>query len=264
METPFETGPQRYQPPQDYVYARDPKLRFDQRRLARVVGIIALGMPVVLGLGGMLLGRFRTALSGYYYEAIVLGDFFVGCLIAIGALLMAYRGWTPKVAQLATIAGLASFVVAFVPMYGWFTACEQLAADGSCAVQTARYPVAGYWIHAGAAGLLFAILAFFCLFVFTKIPVDENTGAIEPTPAKRRRNLIYRTSGIVIAGGAISIGVGDLIFGDWWNARNMTFWMEALILAAFGTSWLTQGRVFAPLSDPRDRADAAIAKEHKR
>ena len=264
MDTPFETGPERYQPPRDYIYARDPKLRFDQRRLARVVGIVALGMPIVLGLGGLLLGRFRTALSGYYYEAIILGDFFVGCLVAIGALLMAYRGWTPKVAQLATIAGLASFVVAFVPMDGWITGCQQFAQDGTCAVQSVRYPVAGYWIHAGAAGLLFAILAFFCLFVFTKIPVDEDSGTIEPTLAKRRRNLIYRTSGIVIALCAVAIGVGDLIFGEWWNARNMTFWMEALILAAFGTSWLTQGRVFSPLSDPRDRQDAVIAKDRMR
>ena len=38
FETPFETGPERYQPPANYPYARDPKLRFDQRRLARVVG----------------------------------------------------------------------------------------------------------------------------------------------------------------------------------------------------------------------------------
>ncbi|MFU7528971.1 hypothetical protein [Qipengyuania sp. ASV99] len=253
MEIPFETGPARYQPPQDYPYASDPKLRFDQRRLARIVGVIALGMPVVLGLGGLALGEFRTALSGYYYEPIVLGDFFVGCLIAIGALLMAYRGWSPKVAQLATIAGFAAFAVALVPMDGW------IVASGA-----AIYPEAGYWVHAGAAGILFAILAFFCLFVFTKVPMDTAGEKPALTPAKRRRNVIYRTSGVIIAVSAIAIGVGDLVFGDWWNARSMTFWMEAVILAAFGISWLTQGRVLDPLSDPRDRQDAAIAKQRTR
>lgn len=253
MEIPFETGPARYQPPGNYPYARDPKLRFDQRRLARIVGVIALGMPVVLGLGGLALGRFRTALSGYYYEPIVLGDFFVGCLIAIGALLMAYRGWTPKVAQLATLAGIAAFAVALVPLEGW------ILASG-----TALYPVVGYWVHAGAAGILFAILSFFCLFVFTKVPMDADGGTPALTPAKRRRNAVYITSGIIIAASAIAIGAGDLIAGDWWNARKMTFWMEALILTAFGTSWLTQGRVLDPLSDPRDRQDAAIAKQQMR
>ena len=113
MESPFELDRERYQPPSDYIYARDPQLRFDQRRLATVVGVIAFGLPIVLGLGGLVLGEFRDALSGYYYEEIVLGDFFVGSLVAIGALLFAYRGWTPKVAQLASLAGVAALLVAY-------------------------------------------------------------------------------------------------------------------------------------------------------
>ncbi|EAQ30007.1 hypothetical protein NAP1_04505 [Erythrobacter sp. NAP1] len=261
METPFETGPARYQPPANYPYARDPKLRFDQRRLARVVGFIAFAMPVVLGFGGYALGRFRVALSEYYYEVILLGDFFVGCLVAIGALLMAYRGWTPKVAQLATLAGIAALLVAFVPMNGWIMGCEELADDGTCAVQAVRYPVIGYWVHAGAAGLLFAILSFFCLFVFTKIPVDDASGQKIMSPAKMRRNAIYVTSGILIALGAISIAVAGLLGVPWWFDNNMTFWAEAMILGAFGASWLVQGRALAPFNDPRDREDAKLAKQ---
>ncbi len=263
FDTPFETGPERYQPPRDYVYARDPKLRFDQRRLALVVGFIALSMPVVLGLGGVWLGNFRQALSEYYYEPIILGDFFVGCLIAIGALLMAYRGWTPNVAKLATIAGLASLVVGFVPMFGWVTGCRELGGDGQCLSLIAVYPMIGYWVHAGAAGILFSILSFFCLFVFTKVPLDESGIRQQPTAAKRRRNAIYITSGIVIALCSIAIGLGDLIAGDWWRERNLTFWMEAVILAAFGVSWLTQGRALTQLTDPRDREDAQIAKQQR-
>jgi hypothetical protein len=266
MESPFETGPERYQPPADYTYAHDPELRFDQRRLARVVGVIALGMPVVLGLGGYVLGRFRVALSEYYYEPLGLGDVFVGCLVAIGALLMAYRGWTPKVAQLATLAGIAALVVAFVPMGGWAPdalprACGITVRDGICARVIFLYPELGYWIHAGAAGVLFAILSFFCLFVFTKVPSAPTGAPGVKTPAKRRRNRIYIASGLVIALCALSIAFGDQIAKDWWQAYNLTFWMEAVILAAFGISWLTQGRALAPLSDPQDRADAAIARE---
>lgn len=263
MKTPFETGPQRYQPPANYPYARDPKLRFDQRRLARVVGFIAFAMPVVLGVGGYSLGRFRIALSDYYYEPILLGDFFVGCLVAIGALLMAYRGWTPQVAQLATLAGIAALAVAFVPMGGWIVGCNAIGPDATCLDPQTRYPVIGYWVHAGAAGVLFAILAFFCLFVFTKIPHDEAGSRQLPTPAKRRRNAIYIVSGIIIAVSAISIAIGDQLVGERWRADHLTFWAEALILAAFGASWLTQGRTLSPLNDPRDQADAAVAKEQK-
>ncbi len=264
MQTPFETGPGRYQAPRDYPYARDPKLRFDQRRLASVVGVIALGMPIVVGLGGEALGEFRIALSEYYYEPIVLGDLFVGCLVAIGALLMTYRGWTPKVAQLATLAGIAALVVAFVPMEGWVVGCERLGDDGTCALDRVVYPVIGYWVHAGAAGVLFAILAFFCLFVFTKVPMNEAMRKEAPSPAKRRRNVIYIASGVVIAVCAISIGIGHQIAGDWWTDNDMTFWMEALILVAFGASWLTQGRALAPLVDPQDREDAALARRARR
>lgn len=256
IETPFETGPERYQPPADYVYARDPKLRFDQRRLASVVGIIALGMPIVLGVGGLILGRLRIAISDYYYEPILLGDFFVGCLVAIGALLMTYRGWTPKVAQLATLAGIAALLVAFVPMSGWVSGAE----DGGQRI----YPVIGYWVHAVSAGVLFAILSFFCLFVFTKIPHDEESGEHIATPAKKRRNLIYRVSGLTIALSAIGIGIGGQFGPDWWWRSYATFWLEALILAAFGISWLTQGRVFGPaLKDPRDKRDEALVAAGK-
>lgn len=260
MQTLFETGPERYQPPENYVYASDPKLRFDQRRLAAVVGFIALSMPIVLGLGGLVQARFRSALSEYYYEDIFLGDYFVGCLVAIGALLMAYRGWTQSVAKLATIAGLASFAVAFVPMFGWEIECIEADTFGRCTERLSHFPTMGYWVHAGAAGVLFGILSFFCLFVFTKVPVDQAGGIPAPSAAKRRRNAIYITSGIVIAVSAIAIGVGDLFFGTDWNALNLTFWAEAIILTAFGISWLVQGRVFAPLSDPQDHKDAAAAK----
>ena len=236
METPFETGPARYQPPSAYRYAHDPKLRFDQRRLARVVGLIALGMPIVLG------------------------DIFVGCLIAIAALLMAYRGWTPKVAQLATLAGAAALIVALVPMSGWAPGCSAGASQIACDGQAMLYPVIGNWIHAGAAGILFAILAFFCLFVFTKIPSGPDGGPGVPSLAKRRRNVIYRTSGVLIAGCAVAIGIGGQSAGEWWLAYDMTFWLEAVILSAFGVSWLTQGRALVRLEDPRDREDEAIAK----
>ena len=262
MDMPFEVDPQRYQRTGDYVYARDPKLRFDQRRLARVVGVVAFGLPIVLGLGGVLLGDFREALSGYYYEELVLGDIFVGSLVLIASLLLAYRGWTPHVAQLATFAGVAALLVALVPMEGWVTGCEALDALGQCETETRLYPQIGYWVHAGSAGALFAVLAFFCFFVFTRVPAHR---AHEPlSRAKRMRNAIYRVSGTVIVVSTLAIAAGDLLAGDGWRGNNLTFWMEALALGAFGTSWMVQGRaVPQQLRDPEDQADAAEVQRQK-
>lgn len=266
METPFETGPQRYQAPDNYLYAQDPKLRVDQKRLAKLVGGIALAMPIVLGIVGYFQGRFRTALSEYFYEPLLLGDYFTGSLIALAALLTAYRGWTPKVRDLATLAGLSLLFVAFVPMAGWYVGCEELPNLGgtSCSVSNAILPKVGYWVHAGSAGVLFAILSFFCLFVFTKPLVDDQGSPLPPTDAKKIRNVIYIVSGIVIAVSAIAILLGDQILTTDWNEYNLTFWMEALILAAFGISWLTHGRVIKALADPQDRADLNAVSEKSR
>ena len=62
-------------------------------------------------------------------------------------------------------------------------------------------------------------------------------GSPDKDPARRLQTLelagqaaVPFTSGILIAVSAISIGIGDRIVGEWWNARNMTFWAEAVIL----------------------------------
>ena len=59
----------------------------------------------------------------------------------------------------------------------------------------------------------------------------------------------------------ILIGLGGQFAGPWFFEAKLTFWLEAVILAAFGVSWLVQGRAVATLADPQDREDAAIARK---
>lgn len=256
MQNPIEVGRARYRADEDYVYAADPVARFDQRRLASMVGYVAIGLPIVLGIGGAVLGwlklgSFRASISGFYYESVLLGDIMVGALAFIGTLMLAYRGWSRKVADLATAAGLAAYLVALFPADGWFL----VPGEGAIFVTSAHI------LHAVAAGVLFLILAFFCFFVFTKVEVHQTEGEGVPASVKRARDRIYRAAGTLILLSIAAIPLGGLLAGDTAETYRITFWAETVALTAFGISWLVQGRASSTiLMDVRDRRDKAIAK----
>lgn len=256
MINPLEVDENRYQGGDEYIYAKDPKLRNDQRRLAAFIGLAAIGMPIVLALGGSILGNFdlgefRKSLSGFYYEEVVLGDIFVGTLIFIGTAMFVYRGWHPKIALLATIGGLCAFLVALFPADGWFIVDDgrQIFEEGSDR------------IHFWAAVALFAILAWFCFFVFTKVEPHQRDTDGKLLPTKRNRNMFYRFSGTIIVLSVAAIGIGETIDPDWATRIRLTYWGETIALVAFGVSWLVQGRAFGTLAqDPRDQLDEAVAE----
>lgn len=251
MENPLEVGGDRYQAEYDYVYASDPVLRFDQKRLASMVGYVAIGLPIILGLGGMAFGDFRQSMSGFYYERVLLGDIFVGSLVFIGTLMFAYRGWARKVASLATIAGLASYLVALFPAAGWLVGKDNEPI----------FVKATNIIHAGGALVLFLILAFFCFFVFTKVEPHQIREGGVPEDTKRIRNRIYRISGTLILLAIVAIGLGNYFCADWAARHRVTYWAEAVMLIAFGISWLVHGRALGTLLlDERDKHDIAIAE----
>ena len=252
MELPLETGATRYQAEPDNAYAHDPKLRFDQRRLASIVGYVAIGMPIILGLGGVLLGSFRQSLSGFYYEPVLLGDIFVGSLVFIGAVMFTYKGWNRKVGHLASLAGVAAFAVALFPAGGW-------VVDGNDAERVLAQPA--HILHALGALTLFLILAWFCFAVFTKVEAHQRDAAGNLLPNKLRRNRIYRVTGTLLLLAIAAITIGDLFFPDWSVRNRLTYWAETVALVAFGISWIVQGRASGMLmQDPRDRMDEIQAE----
>jgi len=261
MQNPIEVSRTRYRADEDYIYAVDPVARFDQRRLASMVGYVAIGLPIVLGIGGLMLGglthggsplgSFRASISGFYYESVLLGDVMVGALAFIGTLMLAYRGWSRKVADLATGAGLAAYLVALFPAAGWFL------VSGEDAI----FVTASHILHAVAAGVLFLILAFFCFFVFTRVEVHQTEGEGVPASVKRARDRIYRAAGTLILLSIAAIPLGGLLLEDRADTYRITFWAETVALTAFGISWLVQGRASnTRLMDVRDRRDKAVAK----
>lgn len=262
MRSPAEFSRATFGTQPGYVYASDPKLRFDQKRLASLVGFAAFGLPIVLALGAVVYRLvfdreselLAPSISAFYYREIVLGDFFVGTLVFIGTLLLAFRGWNRNVSRLSSVAGLFAFGVALFPTCGWRM------------VGTRPAPIEGDWIgwaHNISAAGLFAILAYFCLSVFTLVEDNNVHPSGQPFDSKAARNRIYVGSGIVIVAMLLTILIGSQLLGKW-SALKLTFWCEAIALFAFGVSWTTLGRAMnSLLLDPRDKRDRAKVRQEE-
>ena len=268
----------RFTPDSVHTYNDNPRYLFDQRRLAALIGLVAFGLPLLLLAGTMAGACFYISISHYYYTQF-LGGVFVALLAFIGTFLIAYRGECSGDNWLATYAGLSAFGIAIFPTDG--QGCEEPSFSGRAFVDFVNDPQSGtanivpsadstsYFelipfageIHLASAAFFFGFLAYYSLFVFTRI-IDEHhrTEKGRLRLAKFLRNSLYYLSGIIILGamGAI-IGnsVYEAIMGQpnpIWDAMNLTFYMEAIALWAFALSWIVRGRFFGLtlLFDDRD------------
>ncbi|SNR25794.1 hypothetical protein [Puniceibacterium sediminis] len=188
-----------------------------------------------------------------------------------------YRRFSQRDLRLAQIAGAMAFLIALMPTNG--SGCSlsddtmrafYVAAPGSglfrSGTQSVNQAVIGFdlgaisgipftaLIHSLAAGVMFSILGYFSLFVFTRVQSAKSMKTATSTGFKKKmRNVIYVTSGITIFAAvfalifkyAACIGAKDCSY----DASNFTFWAEAIALLAFGFSWLTKGRFIGWLAD---------------
>lgn len=238
----------------------EPPFVVSQRFFASLIGIVALGLPTLLVAVSVGTGCFHDSISHHYYSRRM-GDVFVIALAMIGLFLFAYRGRNARENVLATIAGLAAVGVAAFPTNGaghhdpgcvgrgFFrpqsdaSEITDAATDGPLFVLFENVDL----VHFGSAAILFGFLAWYALFNFTRVhdprSVDEN-GRFVPT--KQRRNRLYIAAGTTIIGCMLLLGAYAAFGSKWhfWNGYNVTFWLEALALLAFGTAWIVRGRAF--------------------
>lgn len=214
---------------------RDPageQLVLSYMRLRKVVGYIGAGLPFALAAGRLLLPEATPAwprsMSGYYWTGI--GNVFVGALSAIGVFLFSYRGydWRDKIAgRLACIFAIGVAIFPVCPDTGYTEMQQSLGR-----------------LHLASAALLFGTLSYFSLFLFTL------TNPAKPmTPEKRKRNHVYRVCGWTMVVCLVLIAVCETLalrkeapfaLSSLQDLRPV-FFLEALMVLAFGVSWLTKG-----------------------
>lgn len=239
----------------------------NQHSLASLVGVVALGLPVILHVSTVF-GICRFHSISHFYYAPWFGGLFVCALAFIGVFLIAYRAKRPLETNLASVAGLCAFGVALFPTEG--PGCDDPIFVASGFVDVVGSTVGPYgsadpetlsdwftlfpgvdYLHAGSAITLFAFLAWYCLFVFTRVEPERHRrggGAASPlTGVKKVRNGFYYITGSVIVVSLLAIGakiVGGSAFWPDWDRNTLTFWFESAALVAFGVSWLVHGRLF--------------------
>lgn len=195
----------------------------------QLLGILGISLPLMVYLTAAwrplanadepwsLLG----SISGYYHsggEAV-----FIGIVVALGIFLVTYDAYANETGHkdrlAARIAGCGALLLAFFPT----------AVEG-------KYPAPDWWraymgtVHFVGAAALFISFAYMSYFLFPNPKPQLDA-------AQRRRNMLYRTCGVIILLGLVWAGIAGSLYD------RSIFWPETLMLLAFGISWLVKGKV---------------------
>ena len=196
--------------------------------MRRWIGIIALAFPLILiPFGGL---PMQTSISAMYWTNS--GVLFTALLVVMGIFLLSYKGYDIWDEIITSVAGASMIGIALFP-------CE----IGANAVTSAYLmpflgPVVNNVLHYIFSGITFTLLGVMSAFMFIK-------GEGAKTPQKIIRNRIYRICGYVIFG----VWVVALIL-QFTGGRPATdvirlwYWLEALMVWAFGVSWIVKGEMF--------------------
>ena len=212
------------------------RLVFSYLELRRVIGVLGTLLPIVLLLGGWVLfdTGIRGSISSYYHTGM--GDVLVGTLCVIGFFLLSYRGY-PSDDGSYLRSDKAAGDLAFVFALG--VALFPTSANGEITAISI--------IHLVSTALLLLTLAYFSLFLFTKMDPQP-----APTQKKRQRNLVYRACGAVIVACLLLIaanaGLENLTESPLTDLQPV-FWLESFAIIAFGVSWLVKGESIPVLND---------------
>jgi hypothetical protein len=199
----------------------------DQYTIKFLIGFVALWLPGVELL--LAHGDLSSISESYWYaDSHWTRNLFVGALFAIAALLAGYNGTSTKQLWFGKVAAVAAVLISIFPCY-----C------GNSAHEIVR------GVHGAAAGVLFAVLAWFCWDFIdrakTKLNDDRRTAA-------KRRIWIYRACGVGMVV-AIALFVAHFFSKD----ERLVFWGETFGLVSFGISWLTASHKLPVITAPSEK-----------
>lgn len=204
---------------------------FNIKNFRCIVGWLGMLLPIiVLALYFIDTGTIPDSISATYFNDRCITPF-MGILITASLFLFAYDGYNKIDDIINTIAALCGLGICLFPC----------AATSDPYIGTFQVPaLTSDTIHMITAIGFFGILAYNSLFLFTR--GDEN-----PTPNKKKRNIIFRICGIGMALSFIfMVPVMMLgIYGGIWA-------IETVALFFFGISWLTKANCYRILfADPK-------------
>lgn len=210
--------------------------------MRRAIGILGISLPFILVAGSALFGacnEIQGSISTYYHTNM--RNVFVGFNCAVALFLYAYRGHDWKDNLAGYLGCIFVLGVAFLP-------CKLGSPHDPCLIPVSgQNPLVGK-LHNLCALMYFIILIAYSLFLFPKTHMDMVSGEKRLMQRqKKKRNVVY-----YICGGIMTTALLLIINYLWFLADlypglkelNPVFWLESVILFAFGISWLTKGQLF--------------------
>jgi nicotinamide riboside transporter PnuC len=197
--------------------------------MRRIIGILGIGLPIIIVLGGFIQKGFilYESISSYYYTNM--HDFFVGILSCVGLFLISYKGYERIDSITSTISGILAVGTALFPTSSDFGGINKVGIfqlDNNVS----------YYFHITFALFFFLSMAFISIFLFTRY---ESTTI---TKEKKKRNLVYIVCGCVILFSILFIIVYSVVLQNTALTKfKPKLIFETLLLISFGISWLVKG-----------------------
>jgi len=238
MPFPFYSENQRAQI--KYYSKNDPRV-IEGKLVQNTIGIIALVWPIVLIVGNWAMKGafvFEPSISDYFHTGM--GHIFTGGLFVIGASMLTYKGFHCVDGRTGNIAGLLAILVALFPVNGNHGTNDLVNT-----------------IHYVSALLLFLVLAYFCIVIFTLSPDDKI-------------NKKYKMCGWAILLFICGMGLDRYaVFGSdsysIFGIIDLFLVLEILTVWVFGYSWLLKGNPLDMLRSRDTTGDTTpILKEKER
>lgn len=186
--------------------------------LRRGMAILAILLPLILGIGGLVTSGLpvQQSMSAYYHAGGgVMRDAFVGGLVAIGAFLILYKGYTSREDRVLNVAGAFLILTALFPM-NWPS------------VGGAHSP------HGVFAVLFFVSIAYVCLFCANTIDLVPPEAQLLPY----RR--VYRILGVLMIVLPLSAVALSYVLQPGSTGRYTILFVEAAGIWVFGSYWLVK------------------------
>ncbi len=191
--------------------------------LRKAVGVLGIILPILLVLGVFILDRQHqplNSISSYAHTKMENG--FVGIMCAVALFMFSYLGHDKWDNIAGHLAGIFALGIAFFPN------------------NTADPLMWRNIVHLTSALLFFTTLICFSLVLFTK--TDQELMSAQ----KKNRNLVYKICGYAMIAFIVLITIYMAALKgkvSWLDKLEPVFWLESLMLLAFGISWITKGQV---------------------
>jgi hypothetical protein len=185
--------------------------------------LIAFAFPLILWIGAFLIGEggLQGSLSAYYHTGM--RNWFVGLLVAIGACLYLYKGFSTSENVSLNVAGLLVVGVAMIP--------TEFGCGDNCRPITAHRVV--------------AVLFFLCIAYVAIFKGPETLSLIKDEVTRRKYRRTYRTLGtIMIVSPAVAL-ISSLILEGPTGKKYVVVFAEALAVWIFAAYWLLKSREMA-------------------